>query len=116
MADTITVTPRLVRRNLHYLEIVGVRCGLKGYGESLPCGGQLLVEDWHPKGVRGEWRYEIFCDRCHTCDQNGWPRQDQLLEAITVAIRDGGTVQVHGVTALEFDGDPDYDETEREVT
>ena len=36
----------------------------------------------------------------------------ELLEAITVAIRDGGTVQVHGVTSLEFDGDPDYDEDE----
>ena len=34
------------------------------------------------------------------------PDEIELLEAITVAIRDGGTVQVH------FDGDPDYDETE----
>lgn len=79
MSDTITLTPRLVRIGKHCLRIEGLRCGLQKPLQSEPCGGELLVQDWHPRGVRGEFRYEIFCDTCKECDPNGWPRQDQLV-------------------------------------
>lgn len=70
---------RLVRTSPHYLKIEGLRCGIQKPWEKQPCGGELLVEDWHPKGVRGQWRYEIFCAKCKTCDCDGWARQDELL-------------------------------------
>ena len=56
-----------------------MRCGIKRPWQSKPCGGELLVQDWNPKGVRGQGRYEIFCDKCKICDCNGWARQDELL-------------------------------------
>lgn len=71
----------LVRSSPHHLEIIGLRCGIQRPWEKEPCGGKLRVEDFHPKGVRGWTRYEIYCDKCHTCDPNGWARQDEILPA-----------------------------------
>lgn len=73
--------PRLVRSSPHQLEIIGRRCGIQRPWEKEPCGGKLRVEDFHPKGVRGWRRYEIYCEKCHTCDPNGWARQDEILHA-----------------------------------
>ena len=72
---------RLVRSSPHHLEVVGLRCGIQRPWEKEPCGGKLFVRDWHPRGFRGQWRYEIQCEKCHTCDPNGWARQDEILPA-----------------------------------
>ena len=73
--------PRLVRSSPHYLEVVGLKCGIRKPWMKEPCGGKLRVEDFRPKGVRGELRYELHCDKCKECDPNGWARQDKLIPA-----------------------------------
>ena len=77
--------PRLVRSSPHYLEVVGLKCGIRKPWMKEPCGGKLRVEDFRPKGVRGELRYELHCDKCKECDPNGWARQDKLIPAAPVA-------------------------------
>ena len=94
--------PRLVRVSENCLNIEGLRCGIsdprdKGCGAGRRfahaamnggleprhggrCGGELYVIDWHPQGVRGEYRYEIVCRKCHRADPNGWPRQEDILK------------------------------------
>ena len=74
-------SPSLVRISRTTLEIVGLRCGIKRQLKSgtRECRGKLLVEDYHPKGVRGEMRYEIYCDECKSCDPNGWARQTEII-------------------------------------
>lgn len=72
--------PRVVRLNHSRLEIRGLACGIQKPWEREPCGGRLLVEDWHPKGSRGWLRYEIYCEKCHTCDPDGWAGQDEILK------------------------------------
>lgn len=72
----------LLRVSPHYLQILGLRCGLscKPWSpDGTPCGGELWVQDWHPKGQRGQWRYEVYCRKCSACDPNGHPRQDMLI-------------------------------------
>jgi hypothetical protein len=74
--------PRLIRSSLHHLKIIGLCCGLKGRPwEKELCRGNLFVRDWHPRGVRGQFRYEIQCEKCRACDPNGWARQDEILPA-----------------------------------
>ncbi len=64
------------------LVIRGATCGLLwGVLGKEVCGGDLIVKDWHPYGVRGQSRYEIICSKCETCDPNGWQRLETLLPA-----------------------------------
>lgn len=84
MTDTIRAvgSSALVRRvSSHYLRIEGLLCGHRWpwEPEGTTCGGELWVEDWHRKGVRGDSRYEVHCRKCQTCDPNGHARQDQLI-------------------------------------
>lgn len=72
---------RLVRVSPRFLRIEGLTCGLQEPWESNPCGGELLVTDCLPDGLRGEWRYDLFCNRCKRCDPNGWGRQAELIPA-----------------------------------
>ena len=73
--------PHVVRHSGAYLEIVGLRCGIQRPWQKQPCGGSLAVKDWDRQAVNGEMRYEIYCEKCHTCDPNGWTRQDEILSA-----------------------------------
>ena len=72
----------LVRRfkNGQYMDVVGARCQLQQPWESAPCGGVLLVKDWRDEAGR-DWRYELFCDTCKTCDTDGWRTQAQVIDA-----------------------------------
>ena len=72
----------LVRKFRHgrYLDVVGAVCQLQRPWESQPCGGQLKVEDWQDE-TAPEWRYELFCDKCGTCDTDGHRTQKQVIEA-----------------------------------
>ena len=82
VAAATTCSPSLARISATTLEIVGLRCGIKRnfWSENTwECRGKLLVEDWHPKGVRGDSRYEIYCDECKSCDPNGWARQAEII-------------------------------------
>lgn len=70
----LTVTTECVRRGLH--RIVGIVCGGdKIYG---PCGGTLYVERVaaHKRcfgpGDNSNFKWETYCDKCKTCDCNGW--------------------------------------------
>ena len=80
---------RLVRLSPSRLEIRGRVCGLQKPWENEPCGGRLLVKDWHPRGVRGWTRYEIYCEKCQTCDPNGWARQDEILAGARTHFQQG---------------------------
>lgn len=73
--------PLVSRVSSRFLRIEGLLCGHRWPWEpgGTKCGGELWVEDWHPKGVRGENRYEVHCRKCQTCDPNGHARQDQLI-------------------------------------
>ena len=53
-------------------------CGIQETWEQKPCGGKLYVIDHR---THDEWRYEVTCEKCLTCDPNGYPRQDQLIDA-----------------------------------
>ena len=72
----------LVRRFNHgrYFDVVGAVCQLQRQWESEPCGGSLRVEDWRDE-VGRESRYELFCDKCQTCDPDGWRTQAQVIDA-----------------------------------
>lgn len=68
---------KLTRKNAHYLE-TGLFCGLNRPAGT-PCGGELMALDWFPLGVRGEYRYEVFCDKCEAHDPHGLVREDQVI-------------------------------------
>lgn len=55
----------------------GLRCGLE-FVVGVPCGGVIVVKDWHSAGIRGDGRYEVFCLKCSNKDPNGYARQEQL--------------------------------------
>jgi len=40
------------------------------------CGGRVRIED-HDEISDPHFRFESFCDACHTCDPNGWPTRAQ---------------------------------------
>jgi hypothetical protein len=63
-----------------YLDVIGAVCQVQRPWESRPCGGALRVED-HRDNASREFRYELFCDKCKTCDPDGWRTQAQVLEA-----------------------------------
>ncbi len=70
--------PRLVRISADHLDPQSI-CGLPAhFGSQDKCGGKLMVKDWHPQGLRAG-RYELYCEKCHTCDPNGHSRQDILM-------------------------------------
>ena len=73
--------PRLIRESPGYLDPQAT-CGLEVWGEdgkSAICGGRLRVQDWHPDGIRGTWRYEVFCTSCKRCDPNGYATQAEVM-------------------------------------
>lgn len=80
-SQSVAARARVRRVSAHYLRIYGLLCGHRWPWDyaGKTCGGELWIEDWHPKGVRGEFRYEVHCRRCQTCDPNGHARQDQLI-------------------------------------
>ena len=81
-AATVQSVVSLVREYKHgrYLDVVGAVCQLQREWESEPCGGALRVEDWRDE-VEREWRYELFCVKCKTCDSDGRRTQAQVIEA-----------------------------------
>lgn len=60
---------RIVRVSSFFLEIAGAVCC---------CGGILSVRDWH---TRNEWRYELYCEDCGTCDPGGYETLGEVAEA-----------------------------------
>jgi hypothetical protein len=82
MSAPVQAVVSLVREYKHgrFLEVVGAVCQLQRKWESEPCGGSLRVEDWRDEVAR-EWRYELFCDKCKTCDSDGWRTQAQVIDA-----------------------------------
>jgi hypothetical protein len=70
----------LVRRfrGEKYFDVDGATCQVVWPGKQDACGGNLMVED---HGGRGEFRYELFCEECMTCDPNGWATRAQVIEA-----------------------------------
>lgn len=48
------------------------------------CGGLLMVQDHCNEGFERktgkEFRYECFCDKCKTCDPNGWRSCRQVID------------------------------------
>ena len=69
--------PRLLRESHAFLDPQAT-CGLPDCKGGI-CGGRLRVEDWRPKGGRGQWRYELFCERCGDCDPNGYATQAEVM-------------------------------------
>jgi hypothetical protein len=65
----------LTRKNAHYLE-TGLACGLAAGGKV--CGGELLVRDLNPLSST-TLRYELYCDKCLTCDPDGLACREDLL-------------------------------------
>ena len=61
MTDRLTaaITSERIRSGLHRL--VGIVC---------QCGGELRAEKF---GLKGAFRWEVFCTKCKTCDPNGHP-------------------------------------------
>ena len=71
--------PRLVRISQRRLDPQS-ECGLPvRVGSKARCGGVLTVRDWHPDGVRGDSRYELYCTKCGRCDPNGYARRPQVM-------------------------------------
>lgn len=40
------------------------------------CGGEVEVKDWE---TRTETRYEASCNKCLSCDPNGWGSQREII-------------------------------------
>lgn len=71
-------TVKLTRVSSKYLRVSGAFCMLQQPWESEPCGGSLAVED---SGRSGPWRYELFCQKCKTCDPNGHGTRVEVMRA-----------------------------------
>jgi hypothetical protein len=60
-----------------YLSVTGATCGLTVGG--IRCGGELKIQDF---GIRDEFRYELFCEKCKTCDPNGYQTLVEVRQAV----------------------------------
>lgn len=81
--STEKTTPIILARKFRhgrYLDVFGAVCQLQRPWESKPCGGNLRVKDWRDE-VNRDIRYELFCERCKTCDPDGWRLQSQVIDA-----------------------------------
>jgi hypothetical protein len=72
------MTITIKRTSDDYLEVTGATCGLTVGG--IRCGGELKIQDF---GGRDEWRYELFCERCKTCDPNGYQTLAEVRQAVS---------------------------------
>lgn len=70
--------PNIHRHDKHTLEVFGLKCGNYYGPEQQKCNGTIMVKD---NRKRNQWRYELYCDTCHTCEPNGWAKQSQLINA-----------------------------------
>lgn len=46
-----------------------LRAGHYDSNQRCECGGRVLIE----RVGTGDWRWESYCEKCLTCDCNGWP-------------------------------------------
>jgi hypothetical protein len=81
--DTIPEAPTAPDRDLKGVvlpRLVRLRAGSVWLRFEPPClcdcGGEVEVKDWE---TRTETRYEASCNKCYSCDPNGWGSQREII-------------------------------------
>ena len=49
-----------------------IDCELQYPDDPGPCGGAIQIKDWGDDVSDTNFRFEASCDRCLTCDPNGY--------------------------------------------